>query len=52
MQAIPLDWSRVEVTWSSPQFPSGDIISYTLFVSDPTGEIKVRKDISATNELK
>ncbi|XP_042220290.1 proto-oncogene tyrosine-protein kinase ROS-like isoform X2 [Homarus americanus] len=50
LKAVPLDWSRVEVTWEPPLFPGGDLISYTLYFKDTQGGQKMRDNIDASSE--
>lgn len=47
---MPLDWSRVEVTWEPPLFPGGDLISYTLYSKDAHGRQEMRDNIDANIE--
>ncbi|XP_045603691.1 proto-oncogene tyrosine-protein kinase ROS isoform X2 [Procambarus clarkii] len=49
LKAVPLDWSRVEVTWEPPLFPGGDLISYTLYSKD-TQRQEMRANINANEE--
>ncbi|XP_071513555.1 proto-oncogene tyrosine-protein kinase ROS isoform X2 [Panulirus ornatus] len=49
-RAVPLDWSRVEVTWEPPLFPGGDLISYTLYSKDAHGKQEMRDNIDANAE--
>ncbi|XP_042893267.1 proto-oncogene tyrosine-protein kinase ROS-like [Penaeus japonicus] len=50
LRAVPLDWSRVEVTWDPPLFPGGDLISYTLYSKDAEGKQEMRDNIDANSE--
>ncbi|ROT69853.1 putative proto-oncogene tyrosine-protein kinase ROS [Penaeus vannamei] len=50
LRAVPLDWSRVEVSWDPPLFPGGDLISYTLYSKDAEGKQEMRDNIDANSE--
>ncbi|XP_066980698.1 proto-oncogene tyrosine-protein kinase ROS isoform X4 [Macrobrachium rosenbergii] len=50
VRAVPLDGSRVEVTWEAPLFPGGDLITYTLYSKDIEGLRELRDNIDASSE--
>ncbi|CAL4065204.1 unnamed protein product, partial [Meganyctiphanes norvegica] len=53
VKAVPLDGSRVEVTWETPQFPGGDLISYTLYLRAVTAlQPQLREDINAQENMR
>ncbi|XP_063847414.1 proto-oncogene tyrosine-protein kinase ROS-like isoform X2 [Scylla paramamosain] len=50
VKAVPLDGSRVEVTWEPPVSPGGNLIFYTLYLRAQQGGREIRDTIKAHEE--
>ena len=50
VKAVPLDGSRVEVSWEPPMSPGGDLIFYTLYLRAKRGGREIRDTIDANQE--
>lgn len=43
---MPLDGSRVEVSWMAPRYPAGELVSYTLYMTELSSGEQLRKDVA------